>query len=147
LKSNFERIAASGGTSKNTKTISSNGSQTTTLDDRTVGVLVSLLAAPEFVKRCVDQNELHYGTNSDNGDEVQGYNYITSNGDPTGYIYYQRNGNTITYKMWVPDANGYVATGHFVTKTATISRLINDYYSNQAQKSEVDGYVSKLQSE
>ncbi|MBW1606103.1 hypothetical protein [Lactobacillus sp. Sy-1] len=84
--------------------------------------------------------------NKNCSNQVQGFSVLTGNGDPTSYIYYKRDGDNVTYKEWVPGPQG-VADGHFSTKTDTVSRLINDYYVNQGQKDEVNGYVAKIKPE
>ncbi|WP_412989835.1 Lreu_0056 family protein [Pediococcus siamensis] len=146
VQSNFSQIAGGTSTISTAKSTSSNSSANTTkIDDKTIGVLVSLLANSDWFKEYVD-NTMWYGTNYGSGDDqVKGYSYMTAHGDPTSYIYYKVSGNTVTYKVWMPRDS--VANGYFKTKTTTLARLENDYYSTSSQKSEVQNYVNKVKPE
>lgn len=130
--------------SSSSESKSSSSAKSSKIDDKTTGVLVSLLANPDWFKSCVE-GSMWYGTNDTDSDEVQGYSYMTANGDPTSYIYYKVNGDVVTYKQWMPRDS--VADGYFETKTATISRLENDYYSTKSEKSEVQNYVNEIKPE
>ena len=80
-------------------------------------------------------------------DAVADYSYLTANGNPTSFLYYKVDGDTVTYKMWVSSDSDSVADGHFETKTVSLANLEKDYYVTQSQKDEVNGYVSQLRSE
>lgn len=145
--SQSEQVAKSSSTvSSSSSAISSSSSSekqtsTTTVNNKQAGVMLALLVNPDWFKEYIG-NAMSYGTDSDYSDEVRGYSYITANGDPTSYIYYKVNGDTVTYKQWVPGDS--VADGHFETNSVSLSRLENDYYVNQSQKDEVNQYVSEL---
>lgn len=118
------------------------------VDDKTVGVMVALLAQPDWFKDGI--SDMYYGVHGQDGvdddsGDLDGYSYITANGDPTSYIHYKLNGDTVTYKQWIPGDS--VADGHMETKTISLARLEKDYYVSQSQKDEVDGYASQLKSE
>ena len=145
VSSNFARIANGNGSSSKSQSSSSNSnSQSSSVDDKTVGVLVALLQNPNWFKEYLNSGDMHYGANSDNSGEVNGYSYVTSNGDPESYIYFKRDGDNITIKQWTTSGDETVAEGHFETKTISLKRLENDYYSNASKRAEVNGYVNKL---
>lgn len=145
VSSNFARIANGSGTNTKSQLSSSNSnSQSSSVDDKTVGVLVALLQNPNWFKEYLNSGDMHYGANSDNSGEVNGYSYVTSNGDPESYIYFKRDGDNITIKHWTTSGDETVAEGHFETKTISLKRLENDYYSNASKRAEVNGYVNKL---
>ena len=145
VSSNFARIANGSGSSTKSQSSSSNSnSQSSSVDDKTVGVLVALLQNPNWFKEYLNSGDMHYGANSDNSGEVNGYSYVTSNGDPESYIYFKRDGDNITIKQWTTSGDETVAEGHFETKTISLKRLENDYYSNASKRAEVNGYVNKL---
>lgn len=145
VSSNFARIANGSGSSTKSQSSSSNSnSQSSSVDDKTVGVLVALLQNPNWFKEYLNSGDMYYGANSDNSGEVNGYSYVTSNGDPESYIYFKRDGDNITIKQWTTSGDETVAEGHFETKTISLKRLENDYYSNASKRAEVNGYVNKL---
>lgn len=123
--------------------------QTTKVDDKTAGVLLTLLVEPDWLKEYISNDTFCYSPAGENpiSDEVADYSYLTANGDPTSFIYYKVNGDTVTYKMWVVSDSGSVPDGHFETKSVSLSRLENDYYVTQSQKDEVNGYVNQLGNE
>lgn len=145
-----ESSSNSSSDSSNNNITSSSSKETATtssVNEKTVGVMVALLDNPNWFKEYIQEGELYYGVESTNSDEeLQGYNYITANGDPTSYIYYKIDGESVTYKQWIP-SNSSVADGHMETKVATVEQLESDYYSSQTQKSEVDGYANNLKDE
>lgn len=145
VSSNFARIANGSGSSTKSQSSSSNSnSQSSSVDDKTVGVLVALLQNPNWFKEYLNSGDMYYGANSDNSGEVNGYSYVTSNGDPESYIYFKRDGDNITIKQWTTSGDETVAEGHFETKTISLKRLENDYYSNASKRAEVNGYVNKM---
>lgn len=119
-------------------------SNVTSVDDKTLGVLVSLLELPNWFKDSLASGTLSYGTNSDYSNEVHGYSFITANGDPSSYIYYKLNGDQVTIKEWITEGDEAEYQGHFKTTTVSLERLENDYYVTPAQKNEVQGYVNQL---
>lgn len=141
VATNFARIAE-GHTSSTTS--SQSGNKTTAVNDQTVGVMAALLQDPDWFKDGINNDGMYYGSNDQDGDDVKGFSYITSNGDPTSYIYFNQNGDNITIKQWTAEGADCVADGHFETKTVSLQQLENDYYSNSSKRSEVNNYVGKL---
>ncbi|WP_295746739.1 hypothetical protein [uncultured Limosilactobacillus sp.] len=135
--------AVSSGSAKISESTSINN---TKVDDKTAGVMLALLVSPDWFKDYIGTETFCYCPASENkmGGRVAGYNYLTANGDPTSFLYYRVDGDTVTYKMWVPNTDGGVANGHYETKTVSLNQLENDYYVNAGQKDEVNGYVKKL---
>ncbi|MCH3922935.1 Lreu_0056 family protein [Limosilactobacillus sp.] len=113
------------------------------LSPQQLGVLVALYQSPDWFKEFVDDG-MYYGTQQDMQVGPEGYDYITAYGDPTSYVYFKRSGNDVTIKQVVPKGNQSVADASMVTKHVTVSGLIRDYYTNQSQKDEVNGYVNEL---
>lgn len=135
--------------SSDSSTTASSTAITAKVDDKTTGVMLALLVEPDWFKEYIGNDFFCYSPAGENpiNDAVADYSYLTANGDPTSFLYYKVNGDTVTYKMWIPSDSGTVADGHFKTKTVSLSNLEKDYYVTQSQKDEVDGYVSQLRSE
>ncbi|MEO5284208.1 Lreu_0056 family protein [Limosilactobacillus allomucosae] len=127
----------------------SSTAKTAKVDDKTTGVMLALLVEPDWFKEYIGNDFFCYSPAGENpiSDAVADYSYLTANGDPTSFLYYKVDGNTVTYKMWVSSDEGSVSDGHFETKTVSLSTLINDYYVTQSQRDEVNSYVSQLRSE
>lgn len=143
--SQIQKASSSSGSS----TTASSTAKTAKVDDKTTGVMLALLVEPDWFKEYIGNDFFCYSPAGENpiSDAVADYSYLTANGDPTSFLYYKVNGDTVTYKMWIPSDSGTVADGHFETKTVSLSNLEKDYYVTQSQKDEVDGYVSQLRSE
>lgn len=111
--------------------------------------MLMLLVEPDYLKQYIGNDYFCYSPAGENpiSDATADYSYLTANGDPTSFLYYKVDGNTVTYKMWVVSDSGSVPDGHFETKTVSLSTLENDYYVTQSQKDEVNGYVSQLKNE
>lgn len=135
--------------SSDSSTTASSTAKTAKVDDKTTGVMLALLVEPDWFKEYIGNDFFCYSPAGENpiSDAVADYSYLTANGDPTSFLYYKVNGDTVTYKMWIPSDSGTVADGHFETKTVSLSNLEKDYYVTQSQKDEVDGYVSQLRRE
>ena len=135
--------------SSDSSTTASSTAKTAKVDDKTTGVMLALLVEPDWFKEYIGNDFFCYSPAGENpiSDAVADYSYLTANGDPTSFLYYKVNGDTVTYKMWIPSDSGTVADGHFKTKTVSLSNLEKDYYVTQSQKDEVNGYVSQLRSE
>lgn len=120
---------------------------TTSVDDKTTGVMAALFVNSNWFKSTIKNNKMYYGiaNTQDYNKDVEGYSFITPMGDPTSYIYYKKDGNNVTIKQWQPGEDGIVADGYFKTTKVTLSQLENKYYTSQAQKSKVQSYVNKLQ--
>jgi cytoskeletal protein RodZ len=125
---------------------SSASSQQTTpeLNVRQVGTLLSLYFWPDYFKERIDDPGIYYG---DDQLEGQTYHVFSGNGDPTSILYYQIDGDTITYRFVDPSKSDCVADAPITTKTISLKRLVNDYYNTSAKRAEVNGYVAKLKPE
>lgn len=130
-----------------TTTSSSTKGNDQDLTTQQLGTLVALYKAPDWFKQYIDDGTMYYDENSDYSSEVRGYSCITANGDPTSFIYFKRNGNDVTVKMVEPKGDETVAEASMITHHITVSQLIDDYYTNQSQKDEVNGYANKLKPE
>lgn len=143
--SQIQKASSSSGSSATT----SSTAKTAKVDDKTTGVMLALLVEPDWFKEYIGNDFFCYSPAGENpiSDVVADYSYLTANGDPTSFLYYKVNGDTVTYKMWIPSDSGTVADGHFETKTVSLSNLEKDYYVTQSQKNEVNSYVRQLRSE
>lgn len=135
--------------SSDSSTTASSTAKTAKVDDKTTGVMLALLVEPDWFKEYIGNDFFCYSPVSENpiNDAVADYSYLTANGDPTSFLYYKVNGDTVTYKMWEVSDSESVADGHFEIRTVSLSNLEKDYYVTQSQKDEVNGYVSQLRSE
>lgn len=135
--------------SSDSSTTASSTAKTAKVDDKTTGVMLALLVEPDWFKEYIGNDFFCYSPAGENpiNDAVADYSYLTANGDPTSFLYYKVNGDTVTYKMWEVSDSESVADGHFEIRTVSLSNLEKDYYVTQSQKDEVNGYVSQLRSE
>ncbi|MFJ6989224.1 MAG: hypothetical protein ACIRZL_02670 [Limosilactobacillus mucosae] len=135
--------------SSDSSTTASSTAKTAKVDDKTTGVMLALLVEPDWFKEYIGNDFFCYSPTGENpiNDAVADYSYLTANGDPTSFLYYKVNGDTVTYKMWEVSDSESVADGHFEIRTVSLSNLEKDYYVTQSQKDEVNGYVSQLRSE
>lgn len=135
--------------SSDSSTTASSTAKTAKVDDKTTGVMLALLVEPDWFKEYIGNDFFCYSSAGKNpiSDAVADYSYLTANGNPTSFLYYKVDGDTVTYKMWVSSDSDSVADGHFETKTVSLANLEKDYYVTQSQKDEVNGYVSQLRSE
>lgn len=135
--------------SSDSSTTASSTAKTAKVDDKTTGVMLALLVEPDWFKEYIGNDFFCYSPAGENpiSDAVADYSYLTANGDPTSFLYYKVDGDTVTYKMWEVSDSENIADGHFETKTVSLSNLEKDYYVTQSQKDEVNSYVSQLRSE
>lgn len=144
-KLNLSQFLADAHKAKNGNSSQSSKANESSTDDKTVGVMAALLVDPDFFKDNVNDGSMYYGNN---GGEIAkscaGYSFVTSDGDPTSYIYYKQNGNSVTIKQIDPEGDESVAEAGFKTRTVSLDRLKTDYYNNSSKQSEVNGYVNKL---
>lgn len=135
--------------SSDSSATTSSTAKTAKVDDKTTGVMLALLVEPDWFKEYIGNDFFCYSPAGENpiSDAVADYSYLTANGDPTSFLYYKVNGDTVTYKMWEVSDSESVADGHFEIRTVSLSNLEKDYYVTQSQKDEVNGYVSQLRSE
>ena len=111
------------------------------LSTQQLGTLVALYQEPDWFKDGISDGMMWYGNGSD------GFSYVTANGDPTSWLYFKRNGNDVTIKYVDPKEGQSVAEASTTTKHVTVSGLLRDYYTNQSQKDEVNGYANKQKPE
>ncbi|MQM71989.1 MAG: hypothetical protein DUD26_06530 [Eubacteriaceae bacterium] len=111
------------------------------LNVRQVGTLLSLYYWPDYFKERLNDSGFYYG---DDQLEGQTYHVFSGNGDPTSVLYYQIDGDTITYRYVDVSNADCVADAPIATKTISLKRLVNDYYNTSAKRAEVNGYVAKL---
>ena len=135
--------------SSDSSTTASSTAKTAKVDDKTTGVMLALLVEPDWFKEYIGNDFFCCSPAGENpiNDAVADYSYLTANGDPTSFLYYKVNGDTVTYKMWEVSDSESVADGHFEIRTVSLSNLEKDYYVTPSQKDEVNGYVSQLRSE
>ena len=115
-----------------------------------LGTLIYLLKDPDEFKEA-DNGGLYYGTvpqGSDYGQQFWGMDFLTTNGDPTSYLYFKPDGPNVIIKYVDDDGTtGGVANAPVKTESISIQRLVNDYYISQDQKNEVNGYANRIQPE
>ncbi|OAQ02034.1 hypothetical protein A3O11_04670 [Ligilactobacillus aviarius] len=115
-----------------------------------LGTMVAFLQNPDWFKEYLKDGTMYYGTNNPKlvvgGDEVAGYDFVSANGDPTSYIYYKKDGDTVTIKDVEPHGSQCVADAGYTTRTVSYHNLLQDYYQSQGQKDEVNNDASQLKS-
>ena len=135
---------------KNTKIIDMRGKVTITdkdgLTTQQLGTLVALLKNPDWFKAGVQNGEMYYGTHYGYG-EVADYQYVTTQGDLTSYIWFKRKGNDVTIKMIGSTENQNVTGAPMTTTHTTVTNLINNYYTSEDQQDEVNAYADQLKVE
>lgn len=87
--------------SSDSSTTASSTAKTAKVDDKTTGVMLALLVEPDWFKEYIGNDFFCYSPAGENpiNDAVADYSYLTANGDPTSFLYYKVNGDTVTYKM------------------------------------------------
>ena len=111
-----------------------------------MGILLAMDQEPDVISNYLG-NSLWYGVaNSSNGgtDETNGYNYISTHGDGTADIYWQVNGDMVTFKRLDPNSGDCVADEKMMTKTVPVSQLVQKYYSTPQQQSQVNNDANQL---
>ena len=116
------------------------------LTTQQLGTLVALLKNPDWFKAGVQNGEMYYGTHYGYG-EVADYQYVTTQGDPTSYIWFKRKGNDVTIKMIGSTENQNVTGAPMTTTHTTVTNLINNYYTSEDQQDEVNTYADQLKAE
>ena len=116
------------------------------LTTQQLGTLVALLKNSDWFKNGVQNGEMYYGTHYGYG-EVADYQYVTTQGDPTSYIWFKRKGNDVTIKMIEPTENQSVAGAPMTTTHTTVTNLINNYYTSEEQQDEVNACADQLKVE
>lgn len=116
------------------------------LTTQQLGTLVALLKNSDWFKNGVQNGEMYYGTHYGYG-EVADYQYVTTQGDPTSYIWFKRKSNDVTIKMIEPTENQSVAGAPMTTTHTTVTNLINNYYTSEEQQDEVNACADQLKVE
>lgn len=146
-----ESSAVSSSVSSEASSMSSASSSSSTvsaqnLTPQQMGILLAMDQEPDVISNYLG-NSLWYGVaNSSNGgtDETNGYNYISTHGDGTADIYWQVNGDMVTFKRLDPNSGDCVADEKMMTKTVPVSQLVQKYYSTPQQQSQVNNDANQL---
>lgn len=147
-----ESSAVSSSTSSEASSVSSASSSSKVsaqnLTPQQMGILLAMDQEPDVISNYLG-NALWYGvSNSDDvNTETSGYNYISTHGDGTANIYWQVNGNMVTFKRLDPNSGDCVADEKLMTKTVPVSQLIQKYYSTPQQQSQVNNDANQLKQE
>ena len=113
-----------------------------------LGTLICLLKDPDEFKGAA--GGLYYGSvpqGSDYDQQFWGMDFLTTNGDPTSYLYFKPDGPNVIIKYIDDNGTTGVANAPIKTESISIQRLVNDYYISQDQKNEVNGYANRIQPE
>lgn len=129
----------------------SNASSSSTVSAKNItpqqmGIILAMDQEPDVISNYLG-NSLWYGVaNSNNGgtDETNGYNYISTHGDGTADIYWQVNGDMVTFKRLDPNSGDCVADEKMMTKTVPVAQLVQKYYSTPQQQSQVNNDANQL---
>ena len=116
------------------------------LTPQQMGILLAMDQEPDVISNYLG-NSLWYGVaNSSNGgtNETNGYNYISTHGDGTADIYWQVNGDMVTFKRLDPNSGDCVADEKMMTKTVPVAQLVQKYYSTPQQQSQVNNDADQL---
>ena len=145
-----ESSAVSSSASSEASSMSSASSSSTVsaqnLTPQQMGIILAMDQEPDVISNYLG-NSLWYGVaNSSNGgtDETNGYNYISTHGDGTADIYWQVNGDMVTFKRLDPNSGDCVADEKMMTKTVPVSQLVQKYYSTPQQQSQVNNDANQL---
>ena len=145
-----ESSAVSSSASSKASSMSSASSSSTVsaknLTSQQMGIILAMDQEPDVISNYLG-NSLWYGVaNSSNGgtDETNGYNYISTHGDGTADIYWQVNGDMVTFKRLDPNSGDCVADEKMMTKTVPVAQLVQKYYSIPQQQSQVNNDANQL---
>lgn len=145
-----ESSAVSSSASSKASSMSSASSSSTVsaknLTPQQMGIILAMDQEPDVISNYLG-NSLWYGVaNSSNGgtNETNGYNYISTHGDGTADIYWQVNGDMVTFKRLDPNSGDCVADEKMMTKTVPVSQLVQKYYSTPQQQSQVNNDANQL---
>ncbi|WP_302117140.1 hypothetical protein [uncultured Limosilactobacillus sp.] len=119
---------------QNTQIMDMRGKVTVTdkdgLTTQQLGTMVALSKYPDWFKDHVQSGAMYYGTHYGYG-EVSDYQYVTTNGDLTSYIWFKRDGNSVIIKTIEPDKNQSIAETPMTTTHTTVSALTNENQQNE----------------
>ena len=116
------------------------------LTTQQLGTLVALLKYPNWFKQGVADGSMYYSDqpNTAPGSDLNGFSYVTANGDPTSYIYFQLQGENVVIKYVDASHADCVADAPMRTISVRLDTLINDYYNTKKKQDEVNGYANRL---
>lgn len=149
-----KKVASSSTTSTSSSSMSSASSSSQTnqvnakgLDNKTIGILAMLYSRPQYLTRYINETEpssgIFYGTIRGNSkDPVNGYSYMTGEGDPTSYLYYKNENGIIKLKEWIPRES--VADGYYKSTSISLNDLIKGFYSNKLKQDEAHRFANKV---
>lgn len=100
-KQSSSSLEQSASSSSNSSAKASSTAKTTKVDDKTAGVMLMLLVEPDYLKQYIGNDYFCYSPAGENpiSDATADYSYLTANGDPTSFLYYKVDGNTVTYTL------------------------------------------------
>ncbi|MFK5676786.1 Lreu_0056 family protein [Ligilactobacillus sp. LYQ60] len=116
------------------------------LTTQQLGTLVALLKYPNWFKQGVAAGSMYYSDqpNTAPGSDLNGFSYVTANGDPTSYLYFQLQGENVVIKYVDVSNADCVADAPMRTVSVRLDTLINDYYNTKKKQDEVNGYANRL---
>lgn len=116
------------------------------LTTQQLGTMVALLKYPNWFKQGVADGSMYYSDqpNTAPGSDLNGFSYVTANGDPTSYIYFQLQGENVVIKYVDASHADCVADAPMRTISVRLDTLINDYYNTKKKQDEVNGYANRL---
>ena len=116
------------------------------LTTQQLGTMVALLKYPNWFKQGVAAGSMYYSDqpNTAPGSDLNGFSYVTANGDPTSYIYFQLQGENVVIKYVDASHADCVADAPMRTISVRLDTLINDYYNTKKKQDEVNGYANRL---
>ena len=117
------------------------------LTTQQLGTMVALRTNPNWFKQGVVGGGMYYSDQpySNPGDELNGFSYVTTNGDGTSSIYYQLQGENVVIKYLDTTTNAdCLADAPMKTISVRLSTLINDYYNTKKKQDEVNDYADRL---
>lgn len=148
--SDSDSVESSVATASSATTTNNQATNDPQVTPQQLGTMVAFLQNPDWFKEHLQDGGMYYGTNNPKlvvgGDEVAGYDFVSANGDPTSYIYYKKDGDTVTIKDVEPHGSQCVAGTGYTTRTVSYHNLLQDYYQSQGQKDEVNNDASQLKS-
>ena len=114
------------------------------LNPQEIGIMLYQMKQPEAYHSLLGEH-LWYDSSAENTTgETAGYNAITANGDGLADLYWQQNGDQITYKYLVMPDGGAVADARMTTETISLQELKQKYYATPAQRQAVQAAASQL---
>lgn len=133
VASSFASIAegsSSSGSETNQSTPNSSSTSTKQVSDRELGIMVVCKVSPKLLD--YNPQNLMYGIwNFSGSPQFSGYSFITTGGDPTGWIYYKKTGDQVAVKYVDVTGADSVANAPVRTKYFSYSALVKEFYTEQ----------------